>query len=376
MKRQDSPETTHPVAVRRLRSAAYALWMAGWAMAHAPLAAQSIDRPDPGTGDPGGQPATPPTLSLSNPRLEVNENRAYIPLFFSLNGSPWGTNDLRVRARFAGGTATPGEDFDLADAFRDVPLQGGLNSLNWITVPLIQDDVAEPDETALFDLWLEGSTAEPLRMEVLIRDDMAIGEVGFISTRFSANEGAPNGQVVVRMWRTLNMRNAATVTYRLEGDADVLAALGGEATRTAVFQPGDSQVFVSIPIMNDTKVQGTRDITLVIESSSDGMKPMKGFEKTVLTLADDETKPEAGALTIMEGASDAGERGVAISTLVPRGYQVRLEYSDTGVEGPWKVAWILQGSDVERIAFNRFDASLMRMFRLQPPEPLDMTLPW
>lgn len=345
-------------------------------MAHAPLAAQSIERPEPGTGDPGGQPATPPTLSLSNPRLEVNENRAYIPLFFSLNGSPWGTNDLRVRARFAGGTATPGEDFDLADAFRDVPLQGGLNSLNWITVPLIQDDVAEPDETALFDIWLEGSTAEPLRMEVLIRDDMAIGEVGFISTRFSANEGAPNGQVVVRMWRTLNMRNAATVTYRLEGDPDVLATLGGEATRTAVFQPGDSQVFVSIPIVNDTKVQGTRDITLVIESSSDGMKPMKGFEKTALTLADDETKPEAGALTIMEGASDAGERGVAISTLVPRGYQVRLEYSDTGVEGPWKVAWILQGSDVERIAFNRFDASLMRMFRLQPPEPLDMTLPW
>ena len=150
----------------------------------------------------------------------------------------------------------------------------------------------------------------------------------------------------------------------------------GEATRAAVFQPGDSQVFVSIPIVNDTKVQGARDITLVIESSSDGMKPMKGFEKTVLTLADDETKPEAGALTIMEGASDGGERGVAISTLVPRGYQVRLEYSDTGVEGPWKVAWILQGADVERIAFNRFDASLMRMFRLQPPEPLDMTLPW
>lgn len=376
MNTPDSAGIVHPVTVRRLRAAACALWVAGWAIAHAPLAAQSIDRPDPGTRDPGGEPAAPPTLSLSNPRLEVNENRAYIPLFFSLNGSPWGTNDFRVRARFAGGTATPGEDFDLGEAFRDVPLQGGLNSINWITVPLIQDDVAEPDETALFDIWLEGSTAEPLRMEVLIRDDMAIGEVGFISTRFSANEGAPSGQVVVRMWRTLNMRNAATVTYRLEGDADVLATLGGEATRTAVFQPGDSQVFVSIPIVNDTKVQGTRDITLVIESSSDGMKPMKGFEKTVLTLADDETKPEAGALSIMEGASDAGERGVAISTLVPRGYQVRLEYSDAGVAGPWKVAWILDGADVERIAFNRFDASLMRMFRIQPPEPLEMTLPW
>ena len=108
MKRQDSPETTHPVTARRLRAAAGALLIAGWATAHAPLAAQSIDQPDPGTRDPVGEPATPPTLSLSNPRLEVNENRAYIPLFFSLNGSPWGTNDLRVRARFAGGHGDPG----------------------------------------------------------------------------------------------------------------------------------------------------------------------------------------------------------------------------------------------------------------------------
>ena len=53
MNTPDSAGIIHPVAMRRLRSAAYALWMAGWAIAHAPLAAQSIERPDPGTGDPG-----------------------------------------------------------------------------------------------------------------------------------------------------------------------------------------------------------------------------------------------------------------------------------------------------------------------------------
>ncbi|MFM8359508.1 MAG: hypothetical protein ACKOET_13245, partial [Verrucomicrobiota bacterium] len=190
------------------------------------------------------------------------------------------------------------------------------------------------------------------------------------------SEGAPGGKVVVRLWRTLNTRNAATVTYRLEGEAAALASLGGEATRTAVFQPGESQIFVGLPIVNDTEAQGSRDLTLVIESSSDGMKPMKGFEKSVLTLADDETKPEAAPLEILEGSSEGGERGVVLTTRVPRGYQVRLEYSDAGVEGPWQPYWVYQGSDVERTAFNRFDASLMRMFRIQPPEPLDMTLPW
>ena len=65
-----------------------------------------------------------------------------------------------------------------------------------------------------------------------------------------------------------------------------------------------------------------------------------------------------------------------LSTMVPRGYQVRLEYSDAGVGGPWQLYWILEGADVERIVFNRFDASVMRMFRILPPEPLNMTLPW
>jgi hypothetical protein len=174
----------------------------------------------------------------------------------------------------------------------------------------------------------------------------------------------------------LNTRNSATITYRLAGTSAALAALGGEPERTAVFQAGESQIFVRIPLVNDTEAQGNRDITMTIESSSDGMEVMKGFETTVLTLADDETKPEVADLSIWEGSSEDGERGVVLSTMVPRGYQVRLEFSDQSLAGPWQLYWIFQGADVERTAFNRFDASLMRMFRILPPEPLDITLPW
>ena len=204
----------------------------------------------------------------------------------------------------------------------------------------------------------------------------AVGEVGFVSTRFSASEGSSSGHVQVRLWRTLNTRNAATITYKLEGTAEALAALGGESQRTAEFQPGDSQIFVSIPVINDTETQGYREITMTIESSSDGMKTMNFFATTVLTLADDETKPEGAALSIMEGSRGEGQRGVALSTMVPRGYQVLLEFSDSSLVGPWEPYWIFHGSDVEQVTFNQFDASLMRMFRIKPPEPLDITLPW
>lgn len=320
------------------------------------------------------------TLHLDYPKVEIFENRAYIPLFFKIvtpdSGAFVGTNDITVRATFVGGTATPGQDFDISQPLRLVPVQGGLNSLNWVQVPLIQDEENEGTETALFELTLDGSTNAPVRLEVSILDDKTTGEVGFVSTRFQINEGSTNGFVELRLWRTLNTRTAATVTYRLDGSPQALAILGGETRRTASFQPGDSQIFVQIPLVNNSEAQGTADITLTLESSDDGMKLMKGLESAVLTVADDETLPPPSGLSISETTNENGERGVQLSTRVERGYQVKLEYSDNGVDGPWQVYWIFEGADVDRYAFNTFDASLMRMFRIQPPEPLDRTFPW
>jgi hypothetical protein len=348
---------------------------------------------------PNRRPTDPEGLSTSNlsdlvlkleyPKLAVPENRAYIALLFTINlpdrgpdGGPVGstsfsgTNDIKVRATFVGGSATPGKDFDISEPVRFVPAEGGFGSANWVQLPLIQDEENEGTETAIFDLSIDGSTNAPVRMEVSIVDDLTIGEVGFVSPRFQINEGSTNGYVQLRMWRTLNSRNAATISYRLQGSADALAVLGGLTNRTATFQPGDSQIFIRIPLINNTEAQGTQDITFTIESSDDGMKVMNGLESTVLTLADDETLPSPSALTIREHSNETGERGAQLSAQVPRGYQVRLEYSDNGVDGPWQLFWILEGADTERQVFDTFDASVMRMFRILPPEPLDMTFPW
>jgi len=343
------------------------------------------------TGQPGSDPLNPrngadPTpenpllshliLTLPYPKLEVFENRAYIPLFFIVEGSAVGADTIRVRATFAGGTATPGIDFSMANAVRELPVVGGLGSMSWIEIPTILDELNEGTETALFDISIDGSKQAPVRMEVSLLDDQVPGEVGFVSTRFSANEGATNGYAEIRMWRTRNTRNAATVTYRLEGDPIAMASVGDQPFRTAVFGPGESQVFVKIPLVNDSESQGTREITLTLVSSDDGMKVMKGLDVCRLTLADDETLPKPGTLSISETSPDGNERGVILTTEVPRGYQVRLEYSDNGLEGPWNLYWIFEGADTERVAFNRFDSATMRMFRIQPPEPLQWTFPW
>ena len=297
-------------------------------------------------------------------------------MFFTILGDYQGSNDITVRARFVSGTATPGQDFDTNQPVKVVPAVGGLGSMNWLPLPTILDEINEGLETAVFELSIDGSTNAPVRMEVSFLDDLNPGEVGFVSTRFQINEGSTNGYVQIRLWRTLNTRQAATVTYRLEGPASALAVLGGQTNSTATFEPGQSQVFVQIPLVNNTEAQGSQDVTLTLEPIEGGLKLMKGYESSVLTLADDETPSPAEPLTISEYDNGGGQRGVMLKTPVARGYQVRLESSDTGAAGPWRPYWIFEGADTERYAFDSFDASVMRMYRILPPEPLDYTFPW
>jgi hypothetical protein len=338
--------------------------------------------------DPVIDPVTPPTptrgssegleglsLKLDHPKLEIAEDRG-IPLFFSVIGDYWGTNDVTVRARFVSGTATPGKDFDMSEAFKKLPAQGGLNTLVWLSLPPISDEVDEGKETAVFELSIDGSTNAPVRMEVTILDDMTPGNVGFVSPRFQINEGSTNGYAQIRLWRTLDTRRSTTVAFRLEGPSAALAVLGGQTRRTATFSPGESQIFVQIPLVNNTEAQGTQNITLTLEKPEGEIGLLEGFERTVLTLADDETPAAAAPLSISEFESGDGQRGVMLTTTVPRGYQVRLEFSDNGAAGPWLPYWLFEGNEVERTAFDSFAATVMRMYRILPPEPLDFTFPW
>jgi hypothetical protein len=325
-------------------------------------------------GEPAGVEGL--SLKLDYPTLEIAEDRAYIPLFFTILGDYRGTNDITVRARFVSGTATPGQDFDTNQPVRLVPAVGGLGSMNWLPLPTILDEINEGTETAVFELSIDGSTNAPVRMEVRLLDDLNPGEVGFVSPRFQINEGSTNGYAQIRLWRTLNTRDAANVNFRLEGSASALAVLGGQTNRTAAFAPGQSQIFVQIPLVNNTEAQGTQNITLTLESIEGGLKLMKGYESTVLTLADDETPSAGEPLSISRYDVGDGKIGAMLSTQVARGYQVRLESSDTGAEGPWQLYWLFEGSDVERVAFDSFDSSVMRMYRILPPEPLDYTYPW
>lgn len=81
-------------------------------------------------------------------------------------------------------------------------------------------------------------------------------------------------------------------------------------------------------------------------------------------------------LTIRELVND-GIRGVQITSVVPRGFQQRIEYTETGLEGPWQILTVLLGQEGESLAFDSYEESFgMRMYRSVPFDPLELTLPW
>ena len=101
-----------------------------------------------------------------------------------------------------------------------------------------------------------------------------------------------------------------------------------------------------------------------------------GISDPLGSVADDDLVRLLEPLAIREWVND-GIRGVQITSVVPRGFQQRIEYTETGLEGPWQILTVLLGQEGETLAFDSYEESFgMRMYRAVPFDPLELTLPW
>lgn len=111
-------------------------------------------------------------------------------------------------------------------------------------------------------------------------------------------------------------------------------------------------------------------------TSSPAWAFFRGGIQTPRSIADDDLVRVLAPLTIRELVND-GIRGVQITSVVPRGFQQRIEYTETGLEGPWQILTVLLGQEGESLAFDSYEESFgMRMYRSVPFDPLELTLPW
>lgn len=311
-------------------------------------------------------------LVADHPVIEADENRSRIALSVRLEPG-FNLEPVTVRFTPVGGTAREGIDYELPES--TVVLEPFVP---WgvVLLTLISDGVEEPTRDLLINASIDGSTNAPTRIEVRILDGDSQGRTGFISTRFSVNEAAPQGYAVVSFWRTQDVKRAEVVTCRIEGEEFGLPVLGVTNVLTARFEPGDSRAYLQIPLMNDSLPQGDRDLRLSIVAADTTLPLIGELSEAVLTIADDDTARAEESVVIRDWVND-GIRGVQITSRVPRGFQQRLEYSDQGLDGRWEILTVLLGQGGDSTAFDQYEESFgMRMYRSLPPEPLELTLPW
>lgn len=311
-------------------------------------------------------------LVADHPLIETDETRGRTALQVRVDG---GFNPEPVTVRFAvvGGTAREGVDFELPEKELVLPPfePWGLVFLN-----LLDDGEVEPTRNVIVEATAEGVAEGTARFEVVIRDGNTPGKVGFISPRFSVNEAVPGGRAQVALWRTQDVRGTAEVALRLSGDGLTGLVGGPGPVVVARFEAGDSRAYVDLPLLDDGLPLGDRELRLVIESEGTTLERIPELSEAVLTIADNELERGLEPLTIREWEND-GLRGVQVSGRVPRGFQQRLEYSDSGLEGPWQVLTVILGQEGEATAFDSYEASFgMRMYRAIPADPLELTLPW
>jgi hypothetical protein len=189
-----------------------------------------------------------------------------------------------------GGTATEGVDFWNDQKVFGFDASLGASVDNVLRLILNDSDEKEPDETILLDASIGGVTNEPVRLEVLILDGQSPGQVGFLSSQFSASEVSSHAEI--RLFRTQDPRTEGNVTLSVDGDAGLVGALIESGTVAVHFEPGTSKTTLSVRLVNDTLSQGHRELRLKLLSADSGMTLILELVETVLTIAGDESTPE------------------------------------------------------------------------------------
>jgi uncharacterized delta-60 repeat protein len=227
-------------------------------------------------------------VGFSSAGYTVNENAVGGGVVITVLRTGATNGTATVDYRTANGTARSPQDY-LAQS-GTITFLPGQTSHN-LVIPIVDDTVIESDETFLVLLTnLVGSTALSVpAATVTIRDnDFRTGNLIFSATSYSVLESA--GSVVITVLRTNGTTGAVTVDYRtVSGTAlsgnDFVAQSG-----TLVFNEGQSVGVITIPILDDSLVEGDEDFQVILSNPGGGALIL-GATNAVVTILDEEFGP-------------------------------------------------------------------------------------
>src|SRR5262249_8141971 len=141
------------------------------------------------------------------------------------------------------------------------------------------------------------------------------GTLQFSPSNYSVNEN--QGTATVTMTRTCGNDGAVAVHYATS-DGTATAASDYTATSgTLTFAPRETSTTLTVPIINDTLVEGNETINLAVSNPTGGAT--LGSQNTAtVTIQDDDVAGPPGALQFNAGAYSLGEHGGSLTVSVTR----------------------------------------------------------
>jgi|AGSF01.1.fsa_nt_gi Calx-beta domain. len=256
----------------------------------------------------------PISLQFSAPTFSVNEDGTPVAaVTVTRTGSSVGTASATVN--LTNGTATAPGDYNNAPI--SVNFANGDTAAKTITIPIVDDTAVEGNETVNLSLTNPtGTSRVTLGTQSTATLNIADNDstLQFSAPTFNVNEdGTTSAAVTVTRTRhrtTGRARPQSTVNL-----TNGTATAPGDYTNTAIpvnFAIGDSTKTVTIPIVNDTLVEGTETVNLTLGSPTGATI---GTQNTAtLNIVDNDTLPPS-ALQFSAPTFSVNEDGTPIAAV-------------------------------------------------------------
>ncbi|MCG6538005.1 MAG: S8 family serine peptidase, partial [Syntrophales bacterium LBB04] len=227
-------------------------------------------------------PAT--SIQLSTSGYTVAESGGTVTITATRTGGSAGA--VSISYATSNGTAVAGSDYTSTSG--TLSWADGDTANKTFTVPIINDTLDEINET--FTVTLSSPTGgatlgAPSSATVTITDDDPTPTVQFQSASSSGSEATTPAVITV----TLSAASGLTVTVNY-ATSNGSATAGGDYTATSgtlTFNPGDTSKTISVPITNDTAVEGNETFTVTLSSPSNAT--LGGTTTHTYTIIDNDT---------------------------------------------------------------------------------------
>jgi hypothetical protein len=200
-------------------------------------------------------------VQLSQPSFTIAEGTLTANISVTLNVAT--TSSVSVAYETQNGTATAGQDFAMSTG---VLVFDPGQTVQTFTIPILPDELDEPDETILLALSspVNATLGEPASGTLTIVDDDPTPSLSFSLGSMTVDENDGFANVIVRL--SAASGRTVTVDYTTIGETAVAGSDFSTMAGTLTFSPGETSKTVAVPILDDN-VDEPNETFLVLISS-------------------------------------------------------------------------------------------------------------